>query len=161
MHNLNKKYITKSYIKPIRYIIEESYGSTMHDNITSWVEFIALSNNENVVLNKPISYNFEPQLDITGQSEVSYINNGTISLEEWVSINITLQKYKPVKILIDLEQEFKLDKIIIYHGWWTPRAFKNRIHVSNDYKNWDCIYDYSKDGLFYEYENSPFKLILE
>lgn len=160
MINLNR-FIKKEYNENIRYIIEESFGSTIHDNIASWVEFQVFSNNENIALDKPISYNFVPQRDITGQSDVSYINNGVCSLEEWVSVNISLQKYNPVKILIDLEQEVKVDKIIIHHGWWTKRAFKNRIHVSVDAKNWYCIYDYKTDGLFYEFENNPFQLILE
>lgn len=160
MINLNQ-FIKKQYNKPIRYIIEESFGSTIHDNIASWVEFQVISDDINIALHKPISYNFEPQLDITGQSEVKYINNGICSLEEWVSVNINLQKYKPVKIFIDLQKSYTIDKLIIYHGWWTKRAFKNRIHVSNDAKNWDCIYDYKSDGLFYELENNPFQLILE
>lgn len=160
MFNLNKS-IVKKYSKPIRYIIEESFGSTIHENIASWVEFQAISNNINVALKKPISYNFKPQLDISGQSSVDYINDGCISLESWVSVNITLQKYHPVKILIDLGEPMTIDKFIIYHGWWTKRAFKNRIHVSTDSHDWDCIYDYAVDGLLYEYEDNPFQLILE
>lgn len=155
---INKKGILQ---QNVRYIMEESYGSTNNDFVTSWVELQAFdSNDNNVALNKPIQSNFCPCLDVTGQTMIDTILNGNITLKEWVSVNISLMQQKPVKIIIDLMNLYSLEKIHIYHGWWTKRAYKNKLFVSDNGYDWTCIYSYLIDGLIFETKSQPFTIIL-
>lgn len=160
--------IDASYIQHkldcVRYIIDESFGSTNNEFNTSWIEIeVNDINNRNVALNKTVSANFKPMLDVTGQSDLSSITNGQITQREWVSCNISLLKRLPAKIVIDLKEipTNKLKEICLYHGWWTERAYKNRIYLAKDLNEPICVYDYYKHGPIYESIGKPLIIKLQ
>lgn len=146
-----------SKIKEIRYIIDESYGSSNNEFNTSWVEIQAYNSvHTNVAFDKKVIANFRPMMDVTGQSDLSVITNGQISQREWVSCNITLIKKLPAKIIIDLEQPISdITMLYLYHGWWTERSYKNKVYVAENIMEPICIYDYQKDGPVYESIGKP------
>lgn len=144
-------------IKKIRYIIDESYGSTNNEFNTSWVEIQAYNSvHTNVAYGKKVSANFHPMMDVTGQSDLSTIVNGQISQREWVSCNISLMKQLPAKIVIDLEKsQTDITTLYLYHGWWTERSYKNKVYIAESLMHPICIYDYEIHGLVYESVGKP------
>lgn len=154
--------VVKPMVGKIRYIKDISYGSTNNNCVTSWVEIQVFDENNNLISlnNKSIITDFKPTLDVTGQCNTKILTNNNISLNEWVSVNLLLHK-KPVSLILDLNKSYNVSKIKIYHGWWTRRAYKNIIYVSDDLVNWYPIYSYLDDGLFYEYKNQPLEIIFK
>lgn len=145
----------------IRYIMDESYGSTNNPFVTSWVEIQAFDkNNINVAIHKRVKSNFEPSLDVTGQTGIKSITDNRITLSEWVSANIVNQKYLPLKIIIDLGHLYEIHKLKLYHGWWTERAYKNNVYVSQDGLNWIPVFQYKIDGLIIEKASKPLEILL-
>ena len=104
-------------LKKIRYIIDESFGSTNNEFNTSWIEIQAYNSvHNNVAEGKKVVANFHPMMDVTGQSDLSTITNGQISQREWVSCNISLAKQLPAKVIIDLEKPISdLTTLYFYH----------------------------------------------
>ena len=153
--------IVKSH--KVRYIIDESFGSTNNDFNTSWVEVQCFDvYNRNIALGKKVTANFYPMLDVTGQSPLSIITNGNITQREWVSCNIAILKHLPAKIIIDLGEKYSdVEKIVFYHGWWTERSYKNRIYIADNLHKPILLYDYHKDGPVYESLNKPLILKLK
>ena len=149
--------LRNSCIKGIRYIIDESFGSTNNEFNTSWIEVEVYDElHENIALHKAVTANFKPMMDVTGQSDLSTITNGQVTQREWVSCNISLEKYLPAKIIIDLGKEYtNISKIYLYHGWWTERSYKNRVYVAQKLTKPICVYDYKIHGPVYESVGKP------
>ena len=150
-------------LKKIRYIIDESFGSTNNEFNTSWIEIQAYNSvHNNVAEGKKVVANFHPMMDVTGQSDLSTITNGQISQREWVSCNISLTKQLPAKVIIDLEKPISdLTTLYFYHGWWTERSYKNRVYVAETLMHPICIYDYEVQGPVYESVGKPLIIKLQ
>lgn len=145
----------------IRYIMDESYGSTNNPFVTSWVEIQAFNkHNLNVAIHKLVKANFKPSRDVTGQVGIESICDNRITLSEWISANLANHKSLPLKIIVDLGSQYEITKLKLYHGWWTERAYKNNVYVSQDGKKWLPIYQYDIDGLVIEKPNHPLEIKL-
>lgn len=148
-------------MRKIRYIIDESFGSTNDAFNTSWIEIQALNKDgKNVAVGATVKSNFIPLSDVTGQAGLDIITNNKITQGEYVSVNVAVAKELPVKVIIDLGRQIEVSQLRLYHGWWTRRAYKNRIYVANNLNYPELVYDYQSNGLVFESRNEPMTINL-
>lgn len=133
----------------VRYIREWSNGSDKYENITHWIEIQAFSHGMNVAKDKAIIGSCEPNLDVAGQSTLETIVNGNVSLNEYVSISLDVQRKRPVFVQIDLGQIYDLNAISIWHGWWfANNVYLNELEVSENARDWIQLYSYTTDAYY-------------
>lgn len=135
----------------LKYIREWSDGSIKYENISHWIEIQCFSNGINVAQNSILTSSFKPNLDVNGQSNIDTIINGRISLNEYVSVMLDIQRERPVFLMLTLPELIDIQAISIWHGWWFENnSYFNSLEVSTDMKHWKTIYDYKVDGLYNE-----------
>ena len=148
---MNRHLMTINDMKQIRYVREWNDGNSDNGHLAHWIELEVFSNGMNVALNKPVSTNFYPNLDVSGQSLPKIIVDNNISLESYVSISLDLQRHRPAMVVIDLRDIYECEAIQIWHGWWNPkRWYKTVLEISTDGGNWEKIYDWESDQPIYE-----------
>lgn len=130
-------------MKAARFIREWNDGNTDNEHLAHWIELQAYCNGINVAQDKPVVSNFRPNQDVSGQSMPESIVNGNVSMNEYVSVSLDLQRERPAMILIDLGSVYNLEEIRVWHGWWTnSRSYFTILEISKDRINWETVYDY-------------------
>lgn len=144
-------------MQKIRYIIDESFGSTNDIYNTSWIEIQAIdANGINVAIGKTVKANFVPNRDVSGQAGLETLTNNLITQEEYVSVNVAVLPELPATVVVDLGKEYEISQIRIYHGWWTKRAYKNKVFVAKSLNHLKMVYDYFSAKIpLYESTNKP------
>ena len=134
-----------------RYIKEQIFGCSIEEHLAHWVEIEAFSDGINVAKGAKVTANFKATQDVPGHSLPNVITDGNISLNNYVSVILDIQNEQPAEVIIDLEEVFDLSSIRIWHGWWEPlRAYFSKLFISENGKDWHCLYDYEVNGLNYE-----------
>lgn len=144
-------------MQKIRYIIDESFGSTNDKYNTSWIEIQAIGEDgQNMATGKTVKANFVPNRDVSGQAGLETITNNIITQEEYVSVNVAVLPELPATVVIDLGKEYEISQLRLYHGWWTRRAYKNKVYVAKSLNQMIEVYDYfSTNTPTYESADSP------
>lgn len=141
----------------IRYIIDKSYGSTNDLYNTSWIEIQALdADGVNIAEGKTVKANFVPNRDVSGQAGLETLTNDNINQEEYVSVNVAVLPDRDATVVIDLGKEYEIAQLKLYHGWWTRRAYKNKVYVAKSLTSLEEVYNYfESDAPQYEAAGEP------
>lgn len=135
---------TKPY-KKVRYIRYALNGSTQ-DAWSNFMEIKALEygTNTNVAKNKTIQV-----LKWTFQwgQQINRILDDIVEL--WNGANFLPNQ--ETQIQVDLRQVYNISEIKVWHHFWDWRAYKDKIlEISENWTDWEVLYDYRKDGIYKE-----------
>lgn len=124
-----------------RYIRDWLNGSPGKTH-SHWIEIQAFDKTgENIALKKPVT----PGNTINIRNSPSLVTDGNTYHTPQFQ-NSKGENY----VLVDLQKEYALEKITVWHYWGDGRKFNTRLEISLDGKDWITLFDSAKEGSYSE-----------
>ena len=131
----------------IRYIRDWLNGSTVNTG-DHWVEIQAFSSGVNVARGKPVSTS--PNFSTNGgYLSSNVVTNGDTNSANWFGTDP--EDGKPVYVQVDLQQEYELENVRIWHYYDDRRTYHRvKTDISTDGNAWYTIFDSEISGEYAE-----------